>query len=216
MASARPLRDVFADLAGEHAPATNPAEVLAANGHPDLPDGLVAEAVVTYADTAPIEVAQHLSAFVRANSPVPLGPEVGDEPPSWLHALTTAPVVTDDPLDAGLDPHHVDPHHIDPAHAAGHLDLGHTDPGLDLDFGGGQAQDAPAHHPDPNAVHHDPYGQPLDGLDERHDLFVDHELDVPSPEHPLGHEEGVLDPHHPHDATGGDTGPAEDPGHHHH
>ena len=45
--------------------------VLRASGHADLPDGLVAEAVVSYADTAPIEVAEHLSPFVMANSPVP-------------------------------------------------------------------------------------------------------------------------------------------------
>ena len=37
----------------------DPAEVLRASGHADLPDGLVAEAVVSYADTAPIEVAEH-------------------------------------------------------------------------------------------------------------------------------------------------------------
>src|SRR5690606_37616813 len=67
MDATRPLHDVFADLAGTgHG---EPAEVLRANGHGDLPDGLVAEAVVNYADTAPMEVAQHLAPFVRAHSP---------------------------------------------------------------------------------------------------------------------------------------------------
>jgi hypothetical protein len=217
MASARPLRDVFADLAGEHAPATNPADVLAANGHPGLPEGLVAEAVVNYADTAPIEVAQHLSTFVMANSPVPLGPEVGEEPLSWLHALTTAPVVTDDPLDAGLDSHHGDLGHLPAGHTElGHVDPGHMDPGLDLDFGGGEAH---PHDPyalaDPHA--HDPYAVHLDQVDERHDLAEGHEsglADEPTPEYPLSHE--VFDPHHPHDGPTDDGGAGDDPGHHHH
>jgi hypothetical protein len=234
MASARPLRDVFADLAGEHAPATDPAEVLAANGHPGLPDGLVAEAVVNYADTAPIEVAAHLSPYVIANSPVPLGPEAGDEPMTWLHALTSAPVVTDDPLDAGLDPHHVDtghsatgqldPGHLDPGHLdPGHGDVGHLDPGLDLDFGGGDAHDGLAQHADPNAAHHDPYGHdpyaqpdpygPAHGVVDGH-LLGGHESDLPTtPDHPLGHE--TFDPHHSDHASPDDAGPAEDPGHHH-
>src|SRR6185437_12229270 len=109
MASARPLRDVFTDLAGNHPTSPNAADVLAAGGHAGLPEGLAAEAVVNYADTAPIEVAQHLASFVMANSPVPLGPEVpdADEPPGWLAALTSAPVVTvDHDPSAVIDPHH--------------------------------------------------------------------------------------------------------------
>jgi hypothetical protein len=96
MDATQPLRDVFAGLAGTGG-ASEPATVLAANGHGDLPDGLVAEAVVNYADTAPVEVAEHLATFVRAHSPVP-GPAA--EPPSWLAAVGTAPADVD-PL--GLD-----------------------------------------------------------------------------------------------------------------
>jgi hypothetical protein len=109
MDTTRPLHDVFSGLAGADGGA-EPADVLRANGHEALPDGLVAEAVVTYADTAPIEVAEHLSAFVQANSPVPRA-DAGIEPPTWLDALTTAPAGTDIPgepdpgsdLDEGVD-----------------------------------------------------------------------------------------------------------------
>jgi hypothetical protein len=108
MDTTRPLHDVFSGLAGT-AGGAEPADVLRANGHEALPDGLVAEAVVTYADTAPIEVAEHLSAYVAAHSPVPRT-DAGIEAPSWLDALATAPAGVDIPgdpdpggdLDAGV------------------------------------------------------------------------------------------------------------------
>jgi hypothetical protein len=98
MDPARSLHSVFTDLTGErdHAAASGlrPDEVLAAGGHPDLPEGLVAEAVVNYADTAPYEVAEHLAPFVRANSAVPQPSEGTGEPePHWYDLLTTAPSV---------------------------------------------------------------------------------------------------------------------------
>jgi hypothetical protein len=108
---ARPLRDVFRELASgtgvegrelasgtgvegrELASGTGvagPHDVLRANGHPDLPDGLVAEAVASYADTAAIEVAEHLAPYVMSNSAVPMPvAEVGAG--TWLDALATAP-----------------------------------------------------------------------------------------------------------------------------
>src|SRR5215218_5765290 len=109
MATARPLRDVFTDLVGHDGSPADAAEVLRASGHADLPDGLVAEAVVNFADTAPLAVAEHLAPFVMAHSPVPQrAPELdadvdadvdGDlDAPSWLAALTSAPVPD------GLDP----------------------------------------------------------------------------------------------------------------
>jgi hypothetical protein len=142
MTETRPLRDVFADLAGSDGPsATSPADVLAANGHPDLPNGLVAEAVGSYADTAPVEIAEHLSPYVMAHSPVPLtdAPEVDSA--DWFDAVMTAPTETyaADPADldaADLDAAHgtsmADPgfetdHTLDPDHA---FDTGH--PGHDL------------------------------------------------------------------------------------
>ena len=113
MDATRPLRDVFTALTGDGgASGSDPGEVLRVSGHADLPDGLAAEAVVSYADTAPIEVAEHLAPFVMANSPVPIAGGYLDtadlEPPSWLDALATAPVPTD----------------IDPAEGLDHPDLG--------------------------------------------------------------------------------------------
>ncbi|HET6532972.1 MAG TPA: hypothetical protein VFH03_20475 [Actinoplanes sp.] len=92
MASARPLRDVFADLAGAPGAADDPAALLRDHGHPELPDDLVAEAVVSYADTAPVEVAEHLAPYVTAHSAVGADPAAGDETAvGWLDLLGTAP-----------------------------------------------------------------------------------------------------------------------------
>jgi len=138
MATARPLRDVFADATGDEAArASDPAELLRASGHEDLPDTLVAEAVTSYADTAPVEVAEHLSQYVMANSAVPgVGTEV--DPSGWLEALTTAPETlgaTVDPAAAGLDEEpQVEPDHTDDAPADGA-----AADAFDLDFGFGEA-----------------------------------------------------------------------------
>jgi hypothetical protein len=141
MATARPLRDVFADATGDEAArASDPAELLRSSGHEDLPDTLVAEAVTSYADTAPVEVAEHLSRYVMANSAVPgVGTEV--DPSSWLEALSTAPemlATTVDPAAAGLDQepqYGPDAATPDGADGAG-VDGGYA---LDLDFGFGEA-----------------------------------------------------------------------------
>jgi hypothetical protein len=134
MQPARPLRDVLTDLVGE-ADAAGPADVLAANGHADLPDELVAEAVGSFADTSPIEVAEHLAPYVMSDSPVPQP----DAPPvdlaSWLDVVTTAPPPTDvDPtalLDDGGVLH-------EPTYEPAAVDVG------DLAFGHGHA--TPDHH----------------------------------------------------------------------
>jgi hypothetical protein len=143
MTEARPLRDVFADLAGsDGVAATSPTEVLAANGHPALPEGLVAEAIGSYADTAPIEVAEHLSPYVMAHSPVPL-PDLADADTSgWFDAVANAPAQTYaaelDPsqLDAtDLDATDLDASHLDASHLdVAHVDAGHT--GLEQAFDG--------------------------------------------------------------------------------
>ena len=100
MAPARPLRDVFADLIGDPSAADDPAALLRDQGHPGLPDHLVAEAVVSYADTAPVEVAEHLAPYVTAHSAVGADPVPGDEPPAgWLDLLGTAPDVVRRPAD---------------------------------------------------------------------------------------------------------------------
>lgn len=169
MATTRPLRDVFTEVSGDAgARAADPADLLAANGHTDLPDELVAEAVVNFADTAPIEVAEHLSEYVMAHSPVPSGdPAAEVDPSSWLDTLscldtlsTAAPVAPPD--DAGSDP--TDSLDLETAAAApvagddpalaGHVghdrggddgggdDRGGNDGG-DIDFGAGLDESAP-------------------------------------------------------------------------
>ncbi|MEU4422838.1 hypothetical protein AB0F81_19595 [Actinoplanes sp. NPDC024001] len=131
MDSARPLRDVFADLTGAGRVAADPGELLRDQGHPALPDDLVAEAVVSYADTAPAEVAEHLAPYVTAHSVVGADAEAG-EPAGWMDLLATAP--------AGAEPDDID----DLAPQTG-------DAGLDesLDFGGGAefAPDEPVEEP---------------------------------------------------------------------
>jgi hypothetical protein len=143
MATARPLRDVFADVTGDEAArASDPAEFLRSSGHEDLPDTLVAEAVTSYADTAPVEVAEHLSQYVMANSAVPgIGAEV--DPSSWLEALASAPELlesTVDPAAAGLDG---EPRYEagEAAPDTGDATLGGDDAAFDLDFGLGRAVD---------------------------------------------------------------------------
>ena len=68
MSAARPLRDVFDELASGGAAATGPADlrqVMAASGYDDLPDALLAEAIVNYADSAPLPVAEQLAPSCR-------------------------------------------------------------------------------------------------------------------------------------------------------
>ncbi|HEU4347728.1 MAG TPA: hypothetical protein VFR35_08065 [Actinoplanes sp.] len=108
MAAARPLREVFAHLAGDEAARhTDPAHLLRESGHGDLPETLVSEAVISFADTALLEVAEHLAPYGAAHSPVPAAegdaaPDV--DPPGWVEALATAPNLADlggpDPSDA--------------------------------------------------------------------------------------------------------------------
>ena len=131
MDSARPLRDVFADLTGNGAAAGDPEAQLRDQGHPGLPDHLVAEAVVSYAETAPAEVAEHLAPYVTAHSAVGAGETTGDEPPAgWLDLLGTAPAgpgLADEPAD--IDYLAPSPDELDEAAGLG------PDPGLGLDFG---------------------------------------------------------------------------------
>jgi|SRR4051795_3771340 hypothetical protein len=133
MASARPLHEVLGDLVGDGAAAQahgDPEAYLAANGHPDLPADLVAEAVVSYADTAPVDVAEHLAPYVTTHSAVP-----ADEPPAddWFSLITTAP--TDD-LDTDPD--------IDDFSDDGTAPDHHAGPELDFGTGSVDDLDAPA------------------------------------------------------------------------
>jgi hypothetical protein len=147
MGPARPLRDVFAQLGGEehepHGQGVNPAELLAAHGHPDLPDGLVAEAVVSYADTAPHEVAEHLAPYVMAHGAAPLDDADAAEtdPADWVDLLSTAPVVDDLAVEpAGLDEAALDlsgPTASEGFGVAELVELVESTVGIDLHFGCG-------------------------------------------------------------------------------
>lgn len=140
---ARPLKDVFTDLVGDPSAA---AEALAGAGH-DLPPDLVAEAVVSFAGTAPAEVAEHLAPFVTAHSGVPAESEL-DEPAGWAELLATAPEPGTD-FDDGtpLDGLPIDQPSLDEAglaFGAGSGDNSGRGPDLDLDTDpGGDLDDEP-------------------------------------------------------------------------
>jgi hypothetical protein len=90
---------VFAEIAG--GTGRDPAELLASGGHPEIPSDLVAEALVSYADTAPVEVAAHLAPFVTVHSPLARSldaaapdsaePTPGSEPGWGLDLLASVP-----------------------------------------------------------------------------------------------------------------------------
>jgi len=175
MATARPLRDVFADVTGDEAArASDPADLLRTSGHEDLPDSLVAEAVTSYADTAPLEVAEHLSPYVMANSAVPGVPTEVDAS-SWLDTLAAAPIDAADPAE-GLDPADLVPAD-DAAPWDGPAGDGGADAAFDLDFGHGGHPAGPA-GPDAGAADTEPdtdasaYGEPERGPDAGLDDLV--------------------------------------------
>ncbi len=135
MSSARPLHEVLDELVGDADTGRahgDPEAYLAANGHPDLPADLVAEAVVSYADTAPVEVAEHLAPYVTAHSAVPVEDVSSAD---WFGLLTTAPA-------GGLAP---EPD-IDDLATDDDLWSPEGDPGPGLDFGSGATDvlDAPS------------------------------------------------------------------------
>jgi hypothetical protein len=192
MEPVRSLRELFSALSGGHSGAeSDPAAMLAAEGHGDLPGHLMAEAIVNYADTAPVEVAEHLSDFVMAHSAVPgvdPGPEHFDGGGADGLALLSsapdpAPVAEDlDGLTPGTDATHLvapEAHLHDAPQDAGH------DTPADLGFGHGHDQalapDAPADgtaHP----VHDASAAASGDwALPEQHHL--DDGLDQPAAEH---------------------------------
>ncbi|HEX6359979.1 hypothetical protein [Actinophytocola sp.] len=119
MASVRPLRELLADLVGD-ADVRGPEAYLAEHGYPDLPAELVAQAVVSFADTAPPEVAEQLAPFVTAYT-------AGSEHTAdWFDLLTSAPVALAD-----------DPDALDGSPAAEPEDDVESDQGEGLDFGTG-------------------------------------------------------------------------------
>jgi hypothetical protein len=109
MADTRSLRDLFDDLTSRSrdagaasdgsADGVDPAALLRDAGHGDLPPDLVAEALSSYAGTAPLPVAEHLSPFVSAwAGGEPGEPDAAQGLDLLLGAATaTEPVVLDDP-----------------------------------------------------------------------------------------------------------------------
>lgn len=207
------LRELFASLSGgATAAGEDPAAVLASGGHGELPDHLVAEAIGNYADTAPVEVAEHLSPYVLAHSAVP-----GLEPDGWhstgsgdaadgLALLASAPdlgVIHDQPddLEIPIVGHEAVPeaHPHDGAPDALHdgiPDAAHDGP-ADLDFGHGHdLVAAGTHAPQTDFEHHDalPTRDALDthGDGNAADWSTD---DLQQPAHE-GAGEGVEEHHH--------------------
>jgi hypothetical protein len=150
------LRELFASMSHGGA---DPATALAQAGHGDLPGHLVTEAIINYADAAPVEVAEHLSPYVVANSAVPAPdgqPYPVTDVQDGFSLLSTAP----DPIDTHVD----DPYGV-PADTTDHLD--DASPAVDIDA-------LPAHdtadQADPSADHDAHHG---DG-GEHADLWFGH------------------------------------------
>lgn len=108
MESGRPLREAFAELlhddGARDAYATDPDGFLGAYGHHDLPGSLVAEAIVSFADASPPEVAEHLAPFVQAHTGIGSAPyDAATDPGQPLELLASAPpgLGFADPADAG-------------------------------------------------------------------------------------------------------------------
>ncbi|MFF5216597.1 hypothetical protein [Micromonospora sp. NPDC000442] len=96
MAPARSLHEIITGLTGDAGTSGDLATVLRANGHPDLPPDLVAEAVVSFADTAPAEIAEHLAPFVTAHGPIADGDAAAGDVGQLTDLLATAPAAEPD------------------------------------------------------------------------------------------------------------------------
>jgi hypothetical protein len=163
MEAGRSLRELFAELSRPGG--GDPADLLRAAGFGDVPESLVAEAIVSYAATAPLEVAEHLAPFAVAHGPVPApDPAVDTARPDGLALLASAPTVDVPGYDPAADrTAPVDPElHGDAADHAGTEYLGDdvdVDPSALDDPTADLASHEPAHHADV-----DPAG--VDGLDQ--------------------------------------------------
>ncbi|RZU53992.1 hypothetical protein EV385_5929 [Krasilnikovia cinnamomea] len=96
MAPARSLHEIIAGLTGTAGTPVDLAAVLRSGGHPDLPEELLAEAVVSFADTAPAEVAEHLAPFVMAHGPITEGDTVAGGIGDLPDLLAAAPAAAAD------------------------------------------------------------------------------------------------------------------------
>lgn len=169
MTEGRPLHSVFTELLRDditrQAYAADPGGLLSSVGHGELPDDLLAEAIVSFADTAAPQVAEHLAPFVMAHSAVPLDDAEPPAATAGLDLLADAPGDAADTLGAGdpdalLDGTQIQADTVD-AGAGSALD--------DLDFGGGagDTQQAVGELPDLPIEPQSPVEAPLtDTFDE--------------------------------------------------
>jgi hypothetical protein len=152
------LREVFEELAGAGHP--DPAAVLREHGF-DLPEAELRYALVTYAHSAPVDVAGHLQPYVVANSPV----SWEDTPQTVTLADGLALLATAPPPGAGSADPTADLDDVPgitlgvggvtsaATEAADRLDAGTEAPAGRLDFGGGaDAPVGPAAGPDADRV----------------------------------------------------------------
>jgi hypothetical protein len=163
----RPLHEVFGERA--HQLAEDRHAALDEAGHPGLPDELLAEAVVSYADTAPAPVAEQLAPFVTAHTAGRFGEpaDTGADLSQGLELLASAPAATGTDLDdqGAAGPAPVDgPAASDPDPSAVN----------GLDFGGGagngdQPAPGPEAPPEPSAGTAEP--SPLAGGSDDADQF---------------------------------------------
>lgn len=158
MESGRPLREAFAELLNDEsarsAYATDPDGFLGAYGHGDLPGSLVAEAIVSFADSASPAVAEHLAPYVIAQSgAAEPGEDAPADPGFGLDLLATAPagLELDEPMfdDTGAVPGPPIPHTGDaPTDAEPGLDAGEHPADLgDQSTGTGEHTADAAEHP---------------------------------------------------------------------
>ncbi|HEU4540147.1 MAG TPA: hypothetical protein VFR23_03375 [Jiangellaceae bacterium] len=178
MNQGRPLHTVFTELLGDEvarqAYAADPSGLLDAAGHHDLPEELVAEAIVSFVDTAAPDVAEHLAPFVMAHSAVPSGSEEPPAASNGLDLLASAPGVAvefaaDGPSEL-LDSTDAGDVHPDAIAPAGDLDfgVGALDMSAPTDFAAASLSDvpttdeSPAESLLPNTIAEDvlPTGQP--------------------------------------------------------
>jgi hypothetical protein len=150
------LREVFDELAGGGE--ADPAGALADRGYGELPEPLLSEAIVSYADTAPVEVAEHLSPFVMVHSAVPVDGDVTAGDGLALLATAPEPIVADDqgteePAAAEPDAGDSSFEEFDFGHGAEAVDAWDAPVGIDA------PEDAPADVPEADDV---PEIQPLE------------------------------------------------------
>jgi hypothetical protein len=145
MALARSLHEILTGLAGGAGPGGGLVAALRAGGHLDLPDDLVAEAVASFAGTAPAEVAEHLAPFVMAHGPIAAGDSGAGEAEHLSDLLATVPTLEPPGLDQRTGADDLDAVDLDESTASGTDPFGDTgdldavqlpDPTSGVDAGG--------------------------------------------------------------------------------